>query len=463
MSAAPFGADLGRAPRRLFHCERAWLGGPSPVADVLIDTAGDRITAVSPGAVAPPDASRLPGLTLPGLVNTHSHVFHRAIRGRTHTGTADFWQWRSAMYAVAERLDPDSLYTLARATYAEMAVSGVTSVGEFHYLHAGPAGRPYANPNAMGDAVIRAANDAGLRITLLDACYLQSDVGGSPLVGVQQRFGDGSWQAWVERVGQLAPPEELARIGVAIHSVRAVPRAALSPVAEYAHGHHLPLHVHVSEQPAENRASAETYGSTPTAVLAGEGVLGAMTTAIHATHLTGADIELLGASRTSISMCCTTERDLADGIGPAVRLTRAGSPLCVGSDSQAVIDLWEEGRAIELHERLRTGKRGHLHAEEIARVLTANGAASIGWDAGRIAVGALADLVTVRLDSPRTAGARADDLLAAALFSATSADVTTVVVGSRVIVDGGRHCLVPDVGESLTAAIAACFGQTANT
>ena len=456
MNAERPAAGHDRASSRLFHCEHAWLGGSTPTADVLIDTAEGRITAVSTGTAAPPGAKRLPGLTLPGLVNTHSHVFHRAIRGRTHSGAADFWKWRALMYAVAERLGPDTMYALARATYAEMALSGVTAVGEFHYLHAGPGGSPYADPNAMGAAVIRAANDAGLRITLLDTCYLQSDVFGAPLTGVQQRFGDGSWQAWAERVDLLKPAAGV-RIGAAIHSVRAVPRTALSPVAEYARSRHLPLHAHVSEQPAENRATAQAYGTTPTDLLAAEGVLGATTTAVHATHLSDADIELLGASRTSVSMCCTTERDLADGIGPAVRLARAGSPLCVGSDSQAVIDLWEEARAIELHERLVSGERGHLRGEDLAGALTANGADSIGWDAGRIAPDALADLVTVRLDSPRTAGAGAGDLLTATLFAATSADVTTVVVGGRVIVDDGRHCLVPDVGGALAAAIAVCF------
>ncbi|MEO8329771.1 MAG: formimidoylglutamate deiminase, partial [Candidatus Nanopelagicales bacterium] len=324
-----------------FHCEQAWLGGPEPTTDVVIEIEAGTISSVMAGVAAPAGAQRLAGLTMPGLVNTHSHVFHRAIRGHTQSGAADFWAWRKLMYDVAGRLDPDTLYSLARATYAEMALAGITSVGEFHYLHHRQDGRRYEDPNALGHAVVRAANDAGIRITLLDTCYLQGDVDGSPLNGVQRRFSDETWKAWAERVALLADTERL-KVGAAIHSVRAVPREAMRPIAELASSRSLPLHVHVSEQPAENAACQSAYGVSPTQLLREEGVLGSGTTAVHATHLTDVDVQLLGKSRTSISMCCTTERDLADGVGPAVQLARAGSPLCVGSDGHMIIDLWEE-------------------------------------------------------------------------------------------------------------------------
>jgi formiminoglutamate deiminase len=442
-----------------FHCELAWLGGEGVTSDVLVETEGGRITAISSGVPSRSGATRLSGLTLPGLVNAHSHAFHRAIRGRTQSGVADFWAWRRLMYAVAERLNPELMYDLARATYAEMALSGVTSVGEFHYLHHDTGGARYGDPNAMGEAVVRAANDAGLRITLLDTCYLQADVDGAALAGVQQRFGDGSWEAWAQRVDDLRIANDRARTGAALHSVRAVPRSAMRPLAEFARSAALPLHVHLSEQPAENAASRQAFGVSPTEVLAAEGVLGPTTTAVHATHLRAADVELLGTSATSICMCCTTERDLADGVGPAVQLAAAGAPLCVGSDSHAVIDLWEEARAIELDERLVTGRRGHLRAGELASALTANGAASIGGNAGRLAVGALADLVTVRLDSPRTAGADSGDALAHVLFAGTAADVSSVVVAGRLVVEDGQHAAVEDVGKALQSAVAACLAD----
>lgn len=436
-----------------FHAEMAWLGGDAVAADVLIDTTDGVIAAVTPGVPAPVDARRLDGLTVPGLVNAHSHVFHRAIRGHSQSGVADFWAWRDLMYTAAGRLDPDSLYALAHATYAEMALSGVTAVGEFHYLHHSRDGTTYADPNALGAAVVNAANDAGIRITLLDTCYLQADVAGAPLEGVQRRFDDGSWEMWAARVERLSDTA-MSRVGGAIHSVRAVPRAALAPIAAFARERAMPLHAHVSEQPAENTACLDAHGLTPSGLLATEGVLGPATTAVHATHLTADDIALLAGSRTTICMCPTTERDLADGVGPAVRLARAGAPLCVGSDGHMMIDLWEEARAIELDERLVSGHRGHLHAAELLEAATAAGASSLGWASGRIAPGALADLVTVRLDTPRTAGARAGDPLAHTVFAATAADVSTVVVDGRIIVDDGQHVVVADVGRALDAAIA---------
>jgi formiminoglutamate deiminase len=443
-----------------FHAELAWLGGATVSSDVLIETDGEQITAVAADTPAPAGAERLSGLALPGLANTHSHVFHRAIRGRSQSGVADFWAWRDLMYGVAERLDPDTLYALARATYAEMALSGITAVGEFFYLHHDRDGRRYDDPNELGHAVVSAANDAGIRITLLDTCYLQADVKGAPLQRVQRRFDDGSWQQWAERVARLKQSGRM-RVGAAIHSVRAVPRPALGPIAAFAAEQQLPLHVHLSEQPAENDACLAEFGITPTRLLDEEGVLSRRTTAVHATHLTDDDIARLGGSGTSVSMCCTTERDLADGVGPAARLSAAGSPLCVGSDAHMVIDLWEEARAIELDLRLVSGRRGHLPVDTLAEALTRNGAASIGWDAGRIAPGALADLVSVRLDSARTAGARLGDTLAHVLFTATSGDVERVVVGGQTIVDGGRLRGSDDVGADLERAVGAVLERPA--
>jgi formiminoglutamate deiminase len=444
-----------------YHCEYAWLGGDHVTTGVLITVTEGRIDAVTPGVPTPPvGAHRLAGLVVPGLVNTHSHVFHRAIRGHAQSGVTDFWAWREVMYRAAAALDPGLLYRLALATYAEMALAGVTAVGEFFYLHHGDDGARYADPNAMGRAVMAAAADAGIRITLLDTCYLQAGVDGAPLTGVQRRFDDGSWQSWAERVEALASGDAgpSGRLGVAIHSVRAVPRPAMAPIADFARSHRMPLHAHVSEQLAENAACREAFGLTPVGLLAAEGVLGPDATAVHATHLTDDDIAALGGSATSISMCCTTERDLADGVGPAIRLAAAGSPLCVGSDAHSVIDLLEEGRAIELDERLATGRRGHLTAGQIATALTADGAASIGWESGRIAPGALADLVAIDLDSVRTAGSRSGDLLAHVVFAATAADVRTVVVGGAVVVEDGVHLAVPRTGSELSAVIADVLG-----
>jgi len=429
-----------------WHAELAWVGG-GPARDVLFEVAGGRFAAVRPGVPAPPDATRLAGLVLPGLANAHSHAFHRALRGRTGGDAGDFWIWRERMYAVAATLDPDRYLALATAVYAEMALAGVTCVGEFHYLHHDPAGRPYAEPNAMGRALVEAARRAGIRITLLDALYLTATVDGAPLAGVQRRFGDTGVDAWRERTAALPHAAHL-RHGAAVHSVRAVPAAALADVAAAAKDR--PLHVHLSEQRAENDACLAAHGRTPARLLDEHGLLGPRTTAVHATHLTGDDIALLGRGGVAVCLCPTTERDLADGIGPGRALADAGCALCLGSDSHAVIDLFEEARAVEAHERLRTGRRGHFTPAELVRAATDAGHAALGWeDAGTLAAGARADLVCVRLDSPRTAGTDP----AAAVFAATAADVTDVVVDGRPVVRGGRHAAV-DVGAALTAAIA---------
>jgi formiminoglutamate deiminase len=420
--------------------------------DVTFAVADGRFTAVTASSEAG-DAERLPGLVLPGFANAHSHAFHRALRGRTHDEGGTFWTWRRRMYAVAERLDPETYLALARATYAEMALAGVTSVGEFHYLHHGPGGVPYAEPNVMAEALRQAAAEAGVRLTLLDTCYLTGGLtatGHLPLDDVQRRFSDGSIEAWQARVGALKASPAM-QLGVANHSVRAVPRAALLGVAEFAapFGDQpgLPLHAHVSEQPAENEAAVSFYGRTPTELLADAGALGPLSTAVHATHLTGSDIETLGRSGSTACFCPTTERDLADGIGPARALVDAGARLSLGSDQHAVVDLLEEARALEADERLASRQRGRFQPSELLSALTAH--ASIGWpEAGRLAAGAVADLVAVRLDSVRTAGCEPTQ----ALMAATAADVDTVICGGRRVVTGGRHEL-GDVGRMLAAAI----------
>jgi formiminoglutamate deiminase len=459
-----------------YFAEHAWLGDTAGrhdvdgapaatgfVSDVLIRVEAGRFTEVTDGvADVPPDAVRLPGLVLPGLANTHSHAFHRALRGRTHHGGGSFWTWRDRMYAVAGRLDPDGYFRLARAVYAEMALAGVTCVGEFHYLHHDPSGHSYHDANAMGQALIVAAAEVGIRITLLDTLYLSSTVDGAALTPVQRRFGDDDLDGWSGRTDRLnAELGTTARgrpgsgevgghciLGAALHSVRAVPARYLTTFAERTAGQ--PVHIHLSEQRAENEQCLAVHGCTPTELLHRHGVLGPRTTVVHATHLTPADIKTLGGSGTGVCLCPTTERDLADGIAEARALADAGSPLSVGSDSHAVIDLFEETRGIELHERLVTERRGHFDAGELLGAASAAGHAALGWtDAGVIAASARADLVAVRLDSVRTAGVDP----AGAVFAATAADVTHVIADGRTIVADGRHVSI-DVPRALHDAIA---------
>ncbi|HEY0807152.1 MAG TPA: formimidoylglutamate deiminase [Pseudonocardiaceae bacterium] len=428
-----------------YWCERAYLG--SGIWDrvlLRVDEHGvitERIRDVDP----PPDAYRLSGLVFPGFANGHSHAFHRMLRGRTHNCFDSFWSWREAMYQVAGELNPDSYYQLARLVYAEMVQAGYTCVGEFHYLHHQPDGTPYADPNAMGHALIEAARDAGIRITLLDTLYLAGGLdrtGYQPLSELQLGFGDGSASAWFDRVAALTETRD-ARIGTAVHSVRAVPADVLPDFADYAKDK--PIHVHLSEQPAENEACQAFHGCSPTELLSRNGLLTHHTTAVHATHLSDIDIQLLRAAAGTACFCPTTEADLADGIGPAYEL---GSLLSIGSDQHAVIDPFAEMRALEYGERLRSGQRGRLTPGHLVAAATHGGYRSLGWDPARVLLNAPCDLVAVRTDTPRTAGAAPEQLV----MAATASDVDTVVVGGKVVVRDGRHETI-DVGPALARMI----------
>ncbi|HEX4722090.1 MAG TPA: formimidoylglutamate deiminase [Pseudonocardiaceae bacterium] len=426
-----------------FWCERLCIGGGVWNRVLLRCDENGMLTERTRNVDPPPDAYRLPGLVFPGFANAHSHAFHRMLRGRTHTHFKSFWKWREAMYQVAGELNPDSYYQLARLVYAEMVQAGYTCVGEFHYLHHQPDGTPYADPNAMGLALIEAARDAGIRITLLDTLYLTGGLdqtGYQPLSELQLAFGDGDVATWFDRVAKLGEDDN-TRIGTALHSIRAVPADALPEFAEYTKGK--PVHAHLSEQPAENEACQEFHGCSPTELLSRNGVLSRHFTAVHATHVSDVDIQLLRAGDCRVCFCPTTEADLADGIGPALELFG-----CVGSDQHAVIDPFAELRALEYGERLRSGERGRLSPGHLVATATSGGYGSLGWDSGRFLWNGPCDLVAVRTDTPRTAGSDPDQLV----MVASASDVDTVVVGGRIVVRDGRHETV-DVGAGLAALI----------
>ncbi len=429
-----------------------------------------------------PGTARLDGLTLPGLANAHSHAFHRALRGGPagsaaagSAGTAGgdtFWTWRERMYAVAERLDPGSYFALARAVYAEMALAGVTCVGEFHYLHHGPEGKPYSDPNEVGRVLIAAAAAAGLRITLLDACYLAGGClpGGEtvPLSGVQLRFGDGSAAAWAERVsglgcdarGMVAPH---AHLGAAIHSIRAVPPDQVPEVMAWSHAHAAPVHAHLSEQPLENAECRAAFGATPAEVLYEAGAIGPRSTMVHATHLTDRDIlTWLGVG--SQLVCGQARSTEADPRSTALWPRR---PRSLPPDRRS--RLAATGTASSTWLRRPAGLSCRSGWWPVARSLhpgrpwpwprRAAGHACLGWsDAGEREFGAYADLVTVSLDSPRLAGAPGSDPLAALFAAGTSADIRHVVASGVDVVRDGRHLLVDDVPGELAAAITAALG-----
>ncbi|HEX7733556.1 MAG TPA: formimidoylglutamate deiminase [Ktedonobacteraceae bacterium] len=400
-------------------------------ADVVVVVSDNGvIQALEPRRADALVTDALPGMALlPGFVNAHSHVFQRALRGHTHRPLSErdtFWTWRSAMYAEAARLDPDRLYASALVTYREMLAAGYTTVGEFHYVHHQPGGQPYANPNAMSEAVLQAGREAGIRVVLLMTAYAQSGFGQPPEEG-QLRFCDASVERYLERVEALRVAG--VPVGVAPHSVRAVPANWFRAIAEYSRAHQLPLHVHADEQRAEIEQAQSACGCTPIELLESFGALHQHTTVVHATHASAGEIELLASSGSTVCVCPTTEGDLGDGIAPYAELLAAGIPLAIGADSNTRLDPFEELRWAEYSARMRYQRRRVLVADELAApgplllaTGTTVGARALGLATGEIAPGQPADMVAINLNHRALTGWTRDDLLDVLFFGA-SADV----------------------------------------
>lgn len=374
-------------------------------------------------------------LVLPGHASAHSHAFQRAIRGRSHTRRdgASFWSWRAQMYRVASELDPDDAYALARFAYAELAACGVTAVGEFHYVHHDPSGTPYADRTILADATIRAARDAGLRITLLRVLYARAGAG-RPAEDAQRRFVDPDVEVALGDVDALVGrwrDDPCVRVGLAPHSVRAVPAPWLEAARDFAAARALPLHAHVAEQPREIHECLAEHGRRPVELLDELGLLGERFVAVHATHLRAHEARALGGS--FVCVCRSTERDLGDGAPDVSALRDAGARLCVGVDGYASSDPFEELRALELDERTRTG----------ARQVVADGAELLQMGlAGYEAIGLTADGDEITLDpadlalvgAPDAEGPLLDDVVA---FGASARAVRQVRVAGELVVDGG--------------------------
>ena len=417
---------------------------------IVCDDAGN-IVRIAPGEEVQ-EAIRLSRRALlPGMVNAHSHAFQRVIRGRTehrsqHT-TDSFWTWREEMYAAANRLEAEDIYNVSRMAFMEMALTGITAVGEFHYIHHQRDGSPYSDPNMLEREVIRAARDVGIRIALLRVAYARA--GYQTEANPQQvRFIEDS-DVYLQRLEQLLGAPEMsdgmAWVGVAPHSVRAVPLDYLKPIVAFANERELPVHMHVAEQPAEVSASIEEYGRSPVALLETEGLLSKRFTAVHAIHVTPKAIASLARAGAFVCACPTTERNLGDGVVPVDAYLDAGVRISLGTDSQIQIDLLEDARELEYHLRLQKMQRNVL-APDLARKLfdcaTVNGAVSIGLQGGgKIEAGSPADFFTVDLDDLSIAGATAESLLTNIVFSLSRTAVRDVVVGGKQIISHGLHGL----------------------
>ena len=405
---------------------------------------------------------------LPGLINAHSHAFQRAIRGRTEYRTRNnkdsFWTWREMMYSAAVRLTPEDVYDASRMAFLEMALSGITAVGEFHYLHHAPAGSAYDDPNLMAKEVVRAANDVGLRIALLRVAYARS--GYETEANDQQvRFIETNPEVYLKNLEQLGSDlgdgNKMAWVGIAPHSVRAVPLNYLKEIINVADQRQLPVHMHVAEQPAEVSACIEEYGRSPVALLATEGLLSERFTGVHSIHVSPKAVRMVAEARAMVCACPTTERNLGDGIVPVDAFFKQGVRVALGSDSHVEIDLLEDARELEYHLRLQRMERAVLAsvgddgqsalAAQLFNCATVSGAESINAPGGSLEPGRAADFFTVDLNDPSIAGASPDDLLSNIVFSLSRTAVKDVVVGGKPIVENGRHAQQEEIVERFKA------------
>lgn len=427
---------------------------------LLTNEQGGIAGVVSPEQAGEAERIRLPGKALlPGMVNAHSHTFQRLIRGRSESRSSNgdtFWTWREAMYRAAATLSPEEIYAVARMAFLEMLRAGITTVGEFHYVHRTPEGEPYADPNLLAKQVVDAALSVGMRIGLLRSAYLRAGYGLPPHPG-QRRFYETAeeyirnaeaLEGWLQHMHVAGAPD--AWLGVAPHSIRAVPLPELQAIAAWAEQRKLPLHMHVAEQPAELRACEAEYGVTPVKLLAEHGLLSPRSVLVHAIHTTDDEVRSMAESGAVICSCPTTERNLGDGIVDARRAAEQGVRFAYGTDSQAQIDLLEDARALDYHLRLVTGERAVLDgigdgagaqdmSQRLFRYATEGGARAVGLYGGALAAGRPADFFTVDLNDLSIAGSGEGDLLALIVFGAAKSAIADVAVGGRLVVRDGQH------------------------
>lgn len=410
-----------------------------------------RVQCVEPlRTLGRPDRDLGPRVVLPGFVNAHSHAFQRLLRGRTQRASHQedsFWTWREVMYDVASQLTPEDMRVAARQAFLEMLLCGVTTVGEFHYIHHRPDGTPYDDPVVMADAIAQAALETGIRLCLLRTVYLQGDFDTPPKAS-QTRFVDASLDTamlYLEQTVHRLRSYVDARLGwgVAAHSLRGVPVDAIVGIKTIVG--HLPFHIHVSEQRREVDTCQRVTGATPVHWLAAHGVLDANTTLVHATHLRSGEADAIQRGGALVCVCPTTESDLGDGLVAASCLFERGIPVCLGTDGQTQSSVLEEARRLEGHERLRVERR-NVHAEPgqsvapaLLRASTVHGARSLGLPVGELLPGRWADWVAYDLEDPHLTGADEHSLLEAILFSADSRAVREVMVGGQIVVENGRH------------------------
>ncbi|HEV2568194.1 formimidoylglutamate deiminase [Sphingomonas sp.] len=405
---------------------------------------------------------RVRGVAIPGMVNAHSHAFQRAFAGlaeRRGAGEDSFWTWRDAMYRAAAQLTPDLMHAIAAQLYAEMLAAGYTSVVEFHYVHHQPDGRPYEDRSAMAQALIAAADEAGIGLTLLPVLYQTSGFGGRAARDDQKRF--------LNSVDQLLGIIEEARgatgpqlqVGLALHSLRAVPPEALRQAVGAVRD--APMHIHVAEQIAEVDDCLAWSGRRPVEWLLDEAPVDECWCLVHATHLTESETERLARSGATVALCPTTEANLGDGLCPVEAYLRSGGTFAIGSDSHVSVDPFEELRWLEYGQRLVTRRRSLVASADdphsgahMWRQSLSGGARACGRPIGAIAPGARADLIIVDPDHPALLTSAGDAMLDTLVFhSAARQSLRRVMCGGEWVVTEGRHVRAETFGEAYAKAV----------
>jgi formimidoylglutamate deiminase len=404
-------------------------------------------------------------LTLPGLPNIHCHAFQRAMAGlaeRQSDPTDSFWTWRELMYRFAGRITPESQYDIACQLYAEMLESGYTGVCEFHYLHHRPDGVPYADPSAMSEAIIAAARDTGIRLTMLPVLYMSGGFDGRPLSERQRRFGH-SVEGFLRLLERLRQQEsDMLRVGIALHSLRAVPEKALREVLAAVPGQALPIHIHIAEQTAEVEECVAVRGARPVEWLLANAAVDARWTLVHATHLTASELRGIAASGAVVALCPTTEANLGDGVFPLREFLDAGGRFGIGSDSNVSVSPVEELRWLEYAQRLLARQRniaampGQPSVGEVLYTHALDG----GRQASGFAVDAWRrDIVHLDADAAVFAGVRQEDMLDRFVFAGNRPLVREVIVAGRVVVREGRHVGAEGIAERYRRSLRALLAD----
>jgi formimidoylglutamate deiminase len=432
----------GSTPDTLLWAPQAWVGGRWHDAVLLEADARGLWARIEPGQTPPPDAERLPGPVLPGLVDAHSHAFQRAFAGlaeRASGARDDFWSWRDRMYGVALALTPETMREVATRLYRELLAGGYTQVCEFHYLHHDRDGRRYGDAAAMSLALVDAARDAGIGLTLLPVLYERAGFAAPGLREDQRRFAsDADFVLDLHAAARQAG----AQAGVAIHSLRAAtPQSMRALLARLGEGT-APIHIHIAEQTAEVDDCLAAHGARPIEWLAREFALDARWQLVHATHALPREVDAVAASGAGVVICPSTEANLGDGVPDLPRWLAAGVPLSIGSDSQVCRSAAEELRWLEYAQRLvhrrrnvaaEAGLHGGSSAARLFERCGAGGAAAAGWSNWGLVRGARADLLLLDADAPGLAGVDSEHRLDAWVFATDAPAVAaTWVAGRRV-------------------------------